>query len=106
MTSQRIDPDVRLSAKTDQHFLRTMGVILVIAGLIFALDQMLQSGWLTLMVVPMVCLVAFIGGIRQHRMSWVIPAALVGGLGLGTLAILGRIGDVGIFFRVGLFLLC
>lgn len=105
MASHRIDPDYPISVKSDSHFLKTAGLVLICSGLAFGLDQELRTGWLTLLVIPFVSLFGFVSGVRLHRMSWVIPSALTGGLGFGLFAIFSRFGDFLILFRIGLFLL-
>ena len=104
MTFHRLDSEFQIPMKPEQHSLKTAGLVLVGAGLIFALDQTLRTGWLTLIVLPLIGGIGFVSGIRQNRRSWLIPGALVGGLGLGGLALLGRIGEFSILLRVGLLL--
>lgn len=104
MTSQRLDPEFPIPMKPEQHTLKTAGFVLICAGLIFALDQTLNTGWLTLIMFPLIGSLGFISGVRQKRKSWMIPGALIGGLGLGGLALLGRMGEAILLFRVGLFL--
>ncbi len=102
MTSQRIDPELPTPVKPDQRYVKLAGLVLVCAGLVFALDQSLHTGWLALLVVPLIGSLGFAGGVRQQRMAWIIPGALAAGLGLSGLALLGRIGEVSTPIRIGL----
>jgi hypothetical protein len=103
-TTMKVDQEEdHKSLHQDNQYYRTAGIILIFAGLVFAFDQAIQTGWLSLLVLPVLGLVGLIAGIRHNRLLWAIPGALVTGLGLGGLFILIHTLDLAFFTRLGLF---
>ena len=77
-----------LKMKPEQLYLKNAGLILIAAGLVFALDQLLHTSWLTLSVMPVLGAIGYIWGLKLKRFAWVIPGALVLGVGLSSAAML------------------
>ncbi len=88
----------------DSHTYRTAGIILIGAGLVFIVDQWIQTGWLSLLVLPGLGTLGLLAGMRYRKMAWVIPGALVGGLGWGGFFVLNHLFDISNLMRMGLFL--
>jgi hypothetical protein len=89
--------------KEHQNY-RTAGVILIGAGLLFVVDQVLQTGWLSLLVMPVLGIVGVYTGIHFQKHSLMIPGSLILGLGTGGFFILNRVMDVPFLLRLGLLL--
>jgi hypothetical protein len=101
---------MRLRMKTfidqDSRFYKAAGITLIGAGLVFILDQWIQTGWLSLLVLPGLGLIGLVAGIQHKRMAWYIPSSLVGGLGWGGFFVLNRLLDIPNLARLGFFLIC
>jgi hypothetical protein len=85
---------------------RTAGLILIGAGLIIILDQTIKTGWLSLLVMPCLGMMAFVYGIRRQRMAIAIPGGLISGLGWGGFFLLNQLMAIPQFIRMGLLLAC
>ncbi len=90
----------------DHQNYRTAGLILIGAGLIIILDQRLNTGWLSLLVMPVLGMLALVFGIRYQRMAMALPGSLVSGLGWGGFFLLNRMMDLSQIIRLGLLLVC
>jgi hypothetical protein len=89
----------------DARFYKAAGIILIGAGAVFILDQLIQTGWLSLLVLPGLGILGLVAGIHYRRLAWIIPGALVGGIGWGGFFVLNRMFDISNLTRLGLFLL-
>jgi hypothetical protein len=89
----------------DARFYKAAGIILIGAGAVFILDQLIQTGWLSLLVLPGLGMLGLVAGIHYRRLAWIIPGALVGGIGWGGFFVLNRMFDISNLTRLGLFLL-
>jgi hypothetical protein len=89
----------------EAHFYKAAGIVLIGAGAVFILDQLIQTGWLSLLVLPGLGLMGLVAGIHYKRLAWIIPGALVGGIGWGGFFVLNRMFDISNLMRLGLFLL-
>jgi hypothetical protein len=85
----------------DHSYYKHAGIVLILAGLVYILDQVLHTGWLTLMVLPALGLWGFIQGIRYRRRLWAIPGSLVAGLGLGGYFLLVQTPELPTEMRFG-----
>jgi hypothetical protein len=103
MKMDSVDP--KQSARPTYMHYRTAGIVMICAGLVFAVDQFLRTGWLSLLVLPVLGSLGLLSGIRDNRLLWAIPGALVAGLGLGGVFILIQIFDFSVYFRLGSFFL-
>jgi len=61
------------------------GLLLVICGLILLLDQKLQTGWLSLLVLPLIGLSSLVEGLRTGKSFFTFLGIILFGLGLGVL---------------------
>lgn len=61
------------------------GLLLVICGLILLLDQRLQTGWLSLLVLPLIGLSSLVEGLRTGKTFFTFLGIILFGLGLGVL---------------------
>jgi hypothetical protein len=85
----------------DHTYYRTTGIIMICAGLVFVLDQFLRTGWLSLLVMPVLGILGVVAGIRNNRMLWFIPGSLVAGLGVGGIFVLFQLIEFPLIFRIG-----
>ena len=91
---------------SDNHPYRTAGMVLIGSGLVYILDNWLQTGWLTLLVLPLLGALGLFYGVRVKRLTLAIPGALVSGLGWGGFFLLDRLIPISDTFRGGLLLVC
>ncbi len=68
------------------NFRTAAGVILILAGAVLFLDRYLQTGWLSLLILPAVGLYLYQWGARMHHTGLIVWGALLGALGAGILA--------------------
>lgn len=92
-------------SKADRSYYKHAGIVLILAGLVYSLDQALQTGWLTLLVLPVLGMWGFVQGIRFRRRLWTIPGSLVAGLGVGGYFLLAPSLGICVELRVGWLLL-
>jgi hypothetical protein len=71
----------------------TVGMVLIIAGAILFMDRYLQTGWLSLIVLPSVGLFLFGWGIRWRSNTIILAGGLLGGMGAGGIAAFAPIGE-------------
>lgn len=62
--------------------------IFIIVGMIVFIDQYIQSGWITLVTIPLTSLVFVVGGIRLRKTGLLIAGNLLFGLGAGIFLVL------------------
>jgi hypothetical protein len=93
------------TAKQDHQSYAIAGWALIGAGLVFVLDQMIATRWLSLLVLPILGCWGFVAGIIHRRMLWIVPGGLVAGVGMGLFFILNPLLDMPFFLRLGLVLL-
>jgi hypothetical protein len=62
------------------------GLILVLAGLLLGLDQIIRTGWLTFLIFPLCGLVIIFFGYILEALGWIITGSQL--LGLGVVAFL------------------
>ena len=91
---------------SDNHPYRVAGMVLIGSGLVYILDKWLQTGWLTLLVLPFLGALSLFYGVRIKRLTLAIPGALVSGLGWGGFFFLVRLFPISEISRGGLLLLC
>lgn len=68
------------------NFRTTAGVILILAGGVLFLDRYLQTGWLSMMILPVIGLYLYQWGARIHHTGLIVCGAMLGSLGAGVLA--------------------
>lgn len=68
------------------------GYVLIVAGAALFLDRYLNTGWLTLMVLPSIGLFLYIWGIRAHHSGLILTGGLLGGVGAGSGAVFSQAG--------------
>lgn len=64
---------------------RIAGIVLLTAGVLIALDQFLETGWLFLIILPIIGIILLMDGILTKSLGFVISGSLVSGVGFGTL---------------------
>lgn len=93
------------NTQQDHRSYAVAGWALIGAGLVFVLDQVIATRWLSLLVLPVLGIWGFVAGILHRRMLWAIPGGLVAGLGVGLFFILNALLDLSFPLRLGLVLL-
>lgn len=82
------------------NFRTLAGALLLLAGAALFLDRYLQTGWLSLAILPVIALYLYAWGMRLRHMGLIVFGAALGGLGVGLaaalqppgLALLDRLG--------------
>lgn len=85
------------------------GGVLVTIGLAILLANQMHTGWLALIVFPVVGLMLIVSGVVSRRLAFLIPGALIGFLGAGGLLAMGpwlpewpdKVGGLLICFALG-----
>ncbi len=80
----------------------TIGVMLVGLGALFLATQFIN---LDLWFLPIISIIFLITGVMTRQAGWIIPGGIVGGIGLGVLAIEGPYQFVAENAESGLFLM-
>lgn len=91
--------------ESNNQLYRTVGLIFIGAGLVYAADQWLKSGWLTLLVLPFLGVMGLALGINYRRLVLSVLGALVSGLGWGIFFLLNNGLGYTHLERVGLLLI-
>ena len=91
---------------SDGHPYRTAGLLLIGSGFVYILDRWLQTGWLTLLVLPFLGAIGLIYGIHIKRLTMAVPAVMVSGLGWGGFFLLNRLIPISELTRVGFLMIC
>ncbi len=93
----------RLFQSTVTHNLRlVVGGIFIAVGIVVFVDQYLQSGWITLVAIPLTSLVVIAGGIRLRKIGLLIAGSLLSGLGMGIFFVLYDGFTLSLQFRIGI----
>ncbi len=80
---------------------KIIGLILVLAGLLLGLDQIVHTGWLTFLIFPLCGLCIILLGVSQRAFGWIITGSLLLGLGLLGLLALSAIFQSPFLSRLG-----
>lgn len=76
------------------NFRTTAGVILILAGGVLFLDRYLQTGWLSMLILPATGLYLYQWGARIHHTGLIVWGAMLGSLGAGVLAAFNPFGRI------------
>jgi len=71
------------------NFRLVLGTLLVVSGGLLFLDRYLQTGWLSLAVLPGVALLIYLWGVRIRHANLLLTGGILGGIGAGCLAAYG-----------------
>jgi hypothetical protein len=80
------------------------GIAFIFSGILVALDQYLKTGWLILVIVPVVGLAILAEGVHIHRLAFIIPGCLISFLGIGSFLVLRTLAFAGWPLRIGVLL--
>ena len=83
-----------------QYYLPT-GLSLILGAAVYFMDQMLQTGWLLLLILPGLGLVFLIVGCRSGEKAFLIPGSLFAGFGSAVWAVMMPLRGQSIPARVG-----
>lgn len=81
------------------------GLALIAAGLVLLADQYLNTGWLSLLIMPTAGLVFLVFGFVHRRLALIIPGGVLTGLGTGSFLAFSRFFLFALPVRFGLLLL-
>ena len=81
------------------------GIALIVIGLILLADFNLKTGWLALVIVPVLGLLFLFSSLYFHKPAWMIPGALTLGLGIGSFLALSKLTGFDLLHKVGYALL-
>jgi hypothetical protein len=87
------------------HLRSRLGALLIALGLLFLLDLYLQTGWLTLAIMPVVGVLAVWMSIVIRRFGWMITGCILLALGGGLFLFFGPLSHLSPVVRAGAFLL-
>lgn len=97
------------------NYLSLVGLFIMLFGTLFLIDQNLHTGWLSGIALPIAGAFMVFEGLRKRQFSWMVPACLILGLGIGAFVALSplfeisgarRVGSLLIAFGIGWLLLC
>jgi hypothetical protein len=99
------------NAEKMANFRSITGLILLLSGGILFLDRYLQTGWLSLLILPTIGLFLYAYGMRLHHARLIFAGGLMGGVGVGVAAALNplmqpqaltaQIGMVAVYTGIG-----
>jgi hypothetical protein len=78
-----------------------LGLGVIIIGIALILNQYLHTGWLILLILPVISLVVFVLGFRQRNHQLLLPAGILFFLGLGGFLAFYVLQGSSLFFRFG-----
>ncbi|RPJ51271.1 MAG: hypothetical protein EHM21_03105 [Chloroflexi bacterium] len=85
------------------HNYRTIaGILLLVTGGILFLDRFLKTGWLSLLVLPVIGFSLYFWGIRRRLVGLILAGGLVSAVGLGSMAAWGPAVRLDLTGRIGL----
>lgn len=70
--------------KKDQHFRSVAGILLILTGGVLFIDQYLKTGWLSLMIMPVLGLFFYLWGIRYRHNNQIVLGGVLAGVGVGV----------------------
>ncbi len=76
--------------------------IFIVVGMIVFVDQYIQSGWITLVAIPLTSLMLIAGGIRLRKTGLLITGSLLFGLGAGIFFVLYDRFTFSLQLRIGI----
>lgn len=80
------DPNIH-----QQTYRLIIGIALIGGGALILLDTVFKTGWLGLLILPILGAAMLIEGIRSRKLLGILPGCLMGGLGIGLLFGYGNI---------------
>jgi hypothetical protein len=102
-----------MNIKEQAHFLTSIskgqrilaGLVLVAMGVSFYIDQILKTGWLSLVILPCLGILLLLMGMYNEHLKLIIPGGIFTGLGLGSYLAMHIWLGHSISNRLGIFLL-
>ncbi len=82
-----------------------IGLVLVASGLALFVDMNLRTGWLSLIILPIIGAYLLVGGMLTRRLGRIIGGAIVSGAGVGSFIGLTSLYNWDVLDRVGFMLL-
>jgi len=88
-----------------RHWSEVAGIYFIVIGLVVLADLSLQTGWLTLIILPAIGLSFLAGGFYQRRVGLLIAGSLTLGLGTGVFILFSQSLALDMLARFGALLL-
>ncbi len=82
------------------------GVALVAIGLVALLAQLTDWSILSWIILPTLAVIFLVWGLVTRNFGLIIPAGILGGLGLGMITMVGPLSDLFAGMQPGVFMLC
>ena len=101
---ERTTPEQTEPNRNNREFSYLGGAVLA-SGIVMLMDQILNTGWLSLLVMPGLGLVLLAIGVRLRSKRYTVPGGLLTGLGTGGYFFFAQ-GNLETAHRVGLLLGC
>jgi hypothetical protein len=89
------------SSNSLRPLLSFLGLAVIIIGIALILNQYLHTGWLVLLILPVISLVVFVSGFKQKNHQLLLPAGILFFLGLGGFLAFYVLQGSSVFFRIG-----
>jgi hypothetical protein len=81
--------------------LNILGLSVIVIGIALFLNQYLHTGWLVLLILPVISLVIFVFGIRQKKFNLLLPGGILFFIVLGGFLAFSVLQGMSVNFRVG-----
>jgi len=78
------------------NFRTIAGITLLLSGSVLFLDRFLKTGWLSLMILPVLGVFFYLWGIRLRRFGMILTGGLLGSIGIGGIAAWGTAIPLGL----------
>jgi hypothetical protein len=82
--------------------LNFLGLGIIVIGIALILNQYFHTGWLILIILPVISLVVLIFGFRQKTFTLLLPGGILFFLGLGGFLTFYVLQGLGMNFRIGI----
>jgi len=84
-----------------RSLLNFLGLSIIVVGLALILNQYLHTGWLVLLILPVISLVVVVFGIRQRTFALLLPGGILFLLGIGGFLAFYVLQGLSLHFRLG-----
>ena len=84
-----------------RSLLNFLGISIIVVGLALILNQYLHTGWLVLLILPVISLVVVVFGIRQRTFALLLPGGILFLLGIGGFLAFYVLQGLSLHFRLG-----
>ncbi|PKO18438.1 MAG: hypothetical protein CVU39_03085 [Chloroflexi bacterium HGW-Chloroflexi-10] len=89
-----------------KNFISITGIILVFSGIVFFMENLLQTGWLLVLLPVAIGIMFYYTGIKHHRNSLVYLGSFIGTLLSTLIFVFYFIQNLDVYQILGMFFLC